>query len=166
MSQTAFTRALNFVLEAEGGYHNDPRDPGGETNFGISKRAYPDLDIANLTRAQARQIYQRDYWRAAHCHQLPPELAVVHFDCAVNQGARTAAHLLQRALNVRMDGIIGPVTLHTARSAHPATACVDYLTARAHRYASTHGHQHYLRGWLRRLFKLQVFISHETTTQS
>jgi lysozyme family protein len=57
-----FDQAVEFVLGHEGGYSNDPNDPGGETNFGISKRSYPDVDIKNLTREGAKEIYRRDFW--------------------------------------------------------------------------------------------------------
>ena len=60
---SAFDYALDFVLREEGGYTNNPNDPGGETNYGICKRNYPNLDIKGLTRAQAIAIYRRDYWR-------------------------------------------------------------------------------------------------------
>ncbi len=57
-----FEKAMTFIFKWEGGYVNDGNDPGGETNFGISKRAYPNLDIKNLTKDEAKQIYYRDYW--------------------------------------------------------------------------------------------------------
>lgn len=75
-----------MVLKHEGGYVNDPADSGGETNYGISKRAYPDLDIANLTKAQAGSIYQRDYWTATMAAQSDQRLANCLLDCRVNQG--------------------------------------------------------------------------------
>ena len=61
---TNFQQAIQFVLKHEGGYVCNPNDPGGETNYGISKQEYPDLDIKNLTVANAMDIYQRDYWDA------------------------------------------------------------------------------------------------------
>ena len=57
-----FEDCIDKVLEHEGGYVNDPNDLGGETNFGVSKKAYPDLDIKNLTRDEAKEIYRKDYW--------------------------------------------------------------------------------------------------------
>jgi lysozyme family protein len=62
----AFTAAVNFVLSKEGGYHHNPNDLGGETHFGISARAYPNEDIANLTQARAQFLYHHDYWRVAY----------------------------------------------------------------------------------------------------
>ena len=79
-----FDTAVTAVLSYEGGYVNDPNDPGGETNWGISKRAYPNLDIRNLTRDRAIQIYRRDYWDSLGCDQFPPAIVIALFDSAVN----------------------------------------------------------------------------------
>lgn len=96
-SDDVFSYALGVVLESEAGYVNDPRDPGGETNFGISKRSYPDLDIAALTREDAAAIYRRDYFDAIGANNLPPALAVVGFDIAVNHGAGRLREWLREA---------------------------------------------------------------------
>jgi lysozyme family protein len=117
--QEDFRDAVEFVLEQEGGYTLDPNDPGGETKFGISKKAYPNLDIKNLTREDAIEIYQRDYWKPCRCDDLPRHFAFIVFDSAVNQGPRVAIRLLQIALGVSVDGIIGPKTLAAASSAKP-----------------------------------------------
>ena len=63
--KTTFDEIIEVVLEHEGGYVNDPHDAGGETNFGIAKRWYPDVDIKNLTKEQAKKIYHQDYWSPA-----------------------------------------------------------------------------------------------------
>jgi lysozyme family protein len=97
-------RALTFVLQREGGYVNNPADPGGETNMGISKRNHPTLDIKNLTVAQASDIYEREYWQAAGCDQLPWPASLVVFDTAVNMGVSTARSLWAAAGGV--DGML------------------------------------------------------------
>ena len=82
-----FEKAIEFVLsdDIEGGYVNDPDDPGGETKFGISKRAYPSLDIKTLSKEAAKHLYFKDYWKAGGCVVLlEPKLAIVHFDACVN----------------------------------------------------------------------------------
>ena len=132
---TTFDRALDLTLRFEGGYANHPDDPGGETKYGISKRAYPHLDIRNLTREQAAEIYRRDYWRAARCDELPEQVAIAHFDCAVNCGVETAARILQRAANVKDDGEIGPVTLAAVRAADPARLVERMLLERLAYYS-------------------------------
>lgn len=87
---TDFDRALAFVLRWEGGYTNDPDDPGGETNFGISKRAYPRENIKAMTKERAAELYKRDYWIPAGCGSQPYPVALVMFDTAVNCGTVSA----------------------------------------------------------------------------
>lgn len=106
-----FDHAFDLLISHEGGYVFDPRDPGGETKFGISKRAYPNVDIRNLTLADAKAIYKRDYWDRAQCDRLPPDLAFDLFDAAVNSGIGQAIRWLQRSVGVADDGSVGPLTL-------------------------------------------------------
>lgn len=106
-----FDHAFDALISHEGGYVWNPADPGGETKFGISKRQYPSLDIRNLTLADAKAIYLRDYWQRAQCDRLPPDLAFDVFDAAVNSGVGTAIRWLQRAAGVADDGVVGPLTL-------------------------------------------------------
>ncbi|MCE2594424.1 N-acetylmuramidase [Motilimonas cestriensis] len=151
----AFQAAMLWLGPIEGGYVNDPDDPGGETQFGISKRAYPNLDIANLTQAQAVRIYHRDYWKAAYCHELPDALAIAVFDAAVNHGVSVAKLMLQNALKVKPDGKIGPITLAAARQTDTALLVSAYLLRRGRRYArivaKRQRSQKYLEGWFNRL---------------
>lgn len=106
-----FDQAFDKLIGHEGGYVFDSRDPGGETKFGISKRQYPNLDIRNLTLADAKAIYRRDYWDRAQCDKLHPDLAFDLFDGAVNSGIGQSIRWLQRAVGVADDGVIGPLTL-------------------------------------------------------
>lgn len=156
-----FERAFGHVIGIEGGYVHDPADPGGETKFGISARAYSGRDIGNLTLSAARGIYRRDYWDRCQCDGLPPALAVAVFDAAVNQGVRPAARMLQRALGIGDDGIIGPVTLRAAHAADPAAILADFMARRAVRYAGTAGFERFGRGWNRRLFVICLAASME-----
>lgn len=138
----SFDDILKFVLGWETAwgkhvYSNDPTDPGGETKFGISKRAHPDVDIANLTEEGAAEIYQREYWSAdgiqkSMCANLPWPVNLVHFDAVVNAGNwdakrgwhGTANKMLQRALGVSDDGLIGAATLAAVGGSAPLlTAC-------------------------------------------
>lgn len=92
-----FDKAIDFVLRWEGGLADHEADPGGLTNFGISQRSYPDLDIRNLTREQAIEIYRRDYWQASGADKLPWPLALIHLDSAVNAGVGKAQQWLQKS---------------------------------------------------------------------
>jgi lysozyme family protein len=106
-----FARCIEIILRNEGGYVNDPSDPGGETNMGLCKRNYPDLDIKQLTRNQAIEIYFRDYWFPMNLHGIANELAILElFDMGVNAGIRTAIKLAQKLVGAFADGTIGPET--------------------------------------------------------
>ena len=123
-----FDAAFLLVVGEEGGYVNDPRDPGGETKYGISKRAYPALDIANLTLDQAKAIYRKDYWDALELGTKPWSIALLQFDAAVNQGQNFARRLSN------MD--------------------VECAVERALRYAESLQFSIYGKGWMTRLFRV------------
>lgn len=112
-----FRRAIDHLLALEGGYVNHPKDRGGETNFGISKRSYPLLNIAALTRDDAMQIYHRDFWQPLRLDELASEkVARCLFSFAVNAGVSRAAKAAQRAVNacgraLAVDGQVGPATI-------------------------------------------------------
>lgn len=93
-----FNLALGFVLRHEGGYVNDPADPGGETNFGISKRYHPDEDIKNMTAKRAGEIYLNDYWLPV-CDIIKFPLDIIWFDTAVNMGRDDANEYLADSLS-------------------------------------------------------------------
>lgn len=105
-----FLKVFDRVISHEGGYVNDPADPGGETKFGISKRSYPKLNIADLTLEQAIVIYRTDFWDKIKGDQLPFPVAYQLFDFAANSGISTAIRYLQRAIGVADDGHWGPVS--------------------------------------------------------
>lgn len=109
----SFETVVHMVLEHEGGYVNHPSDPGGETKYGISKRAYPDVDIAELTEEDAASIYKRDYWDRIKGDDLPASIACVVMDYAVNSGISRASKALQSVCGIsNPDGVIGPHTLN------------------------------------------------------
>lgn len=121
-----FDEAFNLILAFEGGYSNDKNDPGGETKYGISKAAHPDLDIANLTIDQAKEIYRQEYWSPLGLDGKPWATAIMKFDCAVNQGPTFAKSLPDNP--------------------------TDIAVARALKYARSSDFALYGRGWLNRLF--------------
>ncbi len=150
-----FDKAFAMVIGEEGGYVNNPNDPGGETKYGICKRDYPDVDIKNLTIDQAKQIYYRDYWSKIKGDQLPWPLSVYVFDGAVNQGTEAAVKLLQKTLGVAQDGIFGTATLGKAITLTPDGMAL-YLADRALRYTGTRNFDTFGRGWFKRLFELAM----------
>jgi len=111
MQSSAFNEAVEHIFEVEGGYVNDPNDPGGETNYGISKRAHPNEDIKGMTKQRASEIYKKNYWDKIQADSLDKDTAMILMDFAVNSGTPRAARSLQRAVGADDDGIIGPKTL-------------------------------------------------------
>lgn len=93
--KTSFDKIIDFVLKSEGGYVNNPNDPGGETKYGISKKAYPNLDIKNLTLEQAKDIYRKDYWDKVKGDSLPYPLDMCVMDMAVNAGVVASLNVLK-----------------------------------------------------------------------
>ena len=109
----SFSKVIKMVLEHEGGYVNHPSDPGGETKYGISKRAYPDVNIADLTEEDAEELYFKDYWSRIKGEELPAGVACVVMDYAVNSGISRASKALQSVCGISNgDGIIGPASLN------------------------------------------------------
>ena len=114
-----FKDAVKIILKHEGGYVNDPDDPGGETMMGISKKAYPYLNIKELTKKDVEDIYFKDYWLKAKVKKVPEELRMIYFDMVVNMGRSRAVKILQEAISAKgvkttIDGGIGPQTISNA----------------------------------------------------
>lgn len=154
----SFERAIAFVLEHEGGLVENPKDPGGITKFGISKRAYPDLDIRNLSVVEAMNIYAQDYWRPIKGDQLPMGVDIAVLDYAVHSGVRHAVQALQRAVGAKPDGVVGPGTLTLVARKRPRTLAIDLARARMKllvRLVKQKPSQlEFLEGWMSRVFDL------------
>lgn len=146
-----FDEAFVIVVGSEGGYVDNPNDPGKATNWGISSRSYPDLDIKNLTIDHAKVLYKKDYWDVVRGDELPPPLSLITFDAAVNNGPGRAVRWLQQAVGAAQDGILGPGTL-AALCSHPLAEVLAEFQARRTLFmltlptAGTFG-----LGWARRL---------------
>lgn len=125
----SFDIAFSKTIGHEGGYVNDPDDKGGETNFGISKRSYPDEDIKNLTLQRAKELYYRDFWKKQSCHLLEDyeNIAIELFDTSVNMGVGRGGKIFQEAINlsnrnerdynnIAVDGAIGAKTISAFRA--------------------------------------------------
>ena len=165
---TAFERAFAVVIGHEGGYSSERADRGNwtggavgsgdlrGTKFGISAAAYPTLDIANLTLEAAQAIYQRDYWQAVHGDDLPPPLALLVFDAAVNNGPRKAIQWLQMAVGADPDGGYGGKTQAAVAAAagRGAEVCAEFQAQRLSFMASLPTWHVFGLGWARRLCAL------------
>lgn len=146
-----FDDCFEKLIGHEGGYVNNPADPGGETKFGISKRAYPSIDIADLTIDDAKAIYRRDYWGRAQCDRLPPALAFQVFDGAVNSGIGNSIRWLQEAAGVAVDGVAGPLTVRKVGDMDPSVILARYNGVRLKFMASLSTWDVFGRGWARRI---------------
>jgi lysozyme family protein len=161
-----FARCFGFTIDAEGGYTMDAADPGNwtggsvghgvlrGTKYGISAAAYPALDIATLTLADAEAIYRRDYWATLQGEALPVPLAMVAFDAAVNAGRMRAVIWLQQAAGVGADGTLGPMSLKALLAGDALALAREALARRMDYVARLQSWAHFGLGWSRRLVAL------------
>ena len=163
-----FMKALQFVLAREGGFANNPNDPGGRTMKGVTQRTYDAWrrshrlgpgDVREISDDELVAIYLRNYWQEARCDLVAeshPRVALCLFDDAVNCGVRTAGRHLQDAIGASpVDGWIGPVTLSTLRRTPEQYALERMLDRRARYYKAIVAQRpksaEFLYGWLARL---------------
>jgi lysozyme family protein len=169
MSSDAFPSALRFVLRWEGGFVDDPQDPGGRTNKGVTQKTYdawlerngsPAADVRNISDAEVHSIYASDYWIPPRCDLLTSPLDLVQFDTAVNMGIGRAVRFLQSALGCGVDGDFGPNTRRAVDACDPGSTLVAYCDAREAFYRRLAERkpalQKFLKGWLNRLNALRA----------
>ncbi len=157
-----FGRAIELVLRHEGGYVKNPRDPGGETKYGISKRSHAKLDIANLTVAQAQEIYLREYWIEYGFDRIRNEtIAVKLFDIAVNVGPARAIRWIQQALVAEswtlplVNGALDEQTVTGLESCSPERILMRFLRfAWGHYRKLSARTPEFAEGWMRRLWDI------------
>jgi lysozyme family protein len=171
-----FEKALKFVLEhetvyAKGHYgdmdyaivENEEGDSGGRTKFGLDSASHPELDLDSLTLEEAGITYKRCYWEKAHCNELPEPLSQIQFDGAVNIGIGQQMKFLQRAVEVKADGIWGPATRQaveqTINEIGLKALCIFVCDQKENFYrglVETKPHlNRFLKGWLNRLNDLR-----------
>ena len=150
-----FDDAFRFVLTWEGGFSNHASDPGGATRHGISSAFLQ--SIGDTRRAEdieiddAKDLYREHFWDKLRCDVLPPSLALMAFDSAVNQGPGFAARTLQSCVNATADGVTGTRTLAACRDVDEAGTLLDFAARRGQRYATTKNVETFGFGWFRRL---------------
>lgn len=135
----------------EGKYSNDLHDPGGETKWGISKRAYPNLVIKELTKEDAYNIYLRDFWNKINADTLPDGVSFQLFDFAVNSGIQTAIRYFQRALGVADDGYFGPISLAASSSMSETDMIMRLNAERLDFMTRLNNWPTFSKGWARRI---------------
>jgi lysozyme family protein/S1-C subfamily serine protease len=171
MSDEAFDSALTFVLRWEGGFVDNPADPGGRTNRGITQQVYdawrskqgkPSNDVKLIDEAEIVAIYQTEYWLAARCDTLDANLATVEFDTAVNMGVGRAVRFLQMAVGCNPDGAFGPATQSAVSTCDRGAALVAYCDAREKYYGglveAKPSLSVFMKGWMNRLNALRAQV--------
>ena len=152
-------KSLEVILHHEGGYVNHPKDPGGETNMGVTKRVYEDFggtkDMKELTKEDVEPIYKKNYWDRVKGDDLPEGLDLMIFDFAVNAGTGRAAKFIQRLVNTTVDGGIGPNTLGKIKE-YVVTYGIEetitsYALMRQNYYESLSTFDTFGKGWTRRV---------------
>ena len=152
---SSFEKAIDRVLTHEGGYVNDPRDNGGETNWGVTiavarANGYQGAMRA-MSRNDAKAIYRKQYWDAVKADQLPFVVAFQLFDAAVNHGVRRAVLLIQQTVGTTQDGVIGGKTIQAISSRDPQQLALLFNAVRLEFYAGLADFAHFGKGWTRRV---------------
>jgi lysozyme family protein len=163
-----FSACWAFTAQQEGGYTSNPADPGNWTGgacgigvcagtaFGISAAAYPQIDIKDLTQAQAGIMMKADYWDKVNGDELPIGIDLVVFDFAVNAGPSASAMQLQGLLKVEQKGGIGPVTLAALARHDPAWVIAALTLSHQAYYRRLPGYGEFGNGWIARTVRCQA----------
>ena len=157
-----YKECLDLVLKSEGGWVNNPNDPGGETNLGVTKAVWeeyvghPVTTMKNLTKDDVAPLYEQKYWRACYGEVLPRGLDFIVFSMGVNAGPGRSVKLLQQSIGCVPDGVIGPTTRSLICASNTATLINKFSEVRREYYKSL-GKPMFEKGWLTR-------VDHEETT--
>jgi lysozyme family protein len=159
-----FDKALAAVLKHEGGYVNNPKDPGGMTNLGCTKAVWEEhcghpVDekaMRALTPADVSPLYRRKYWDKIKGDELPSGVDYVVFDAAINSGTGRAAKWLQACVNVEPDGGIGPKTLAAVKAFNSKQLIQDYSKRRLSFLYDLSTWETFGRGWAKRVNEVEA----------
>lgn len=160
-----FEKALNFVLQREGGFSLNRHDPGGMTNLGVTKAAWEAFQGRAVTEDEMRGLrpddvtpfYHSRYWDATRCDDMPDGLDLCVFDAAVNQGPNRASRMLQRTIGLQVDGIIGRRTIEAVADIPITGLIADYCATRRVEYRQTANFDIFGKGWLARVDACERF---------
>lgn len=152
------------------GYVDDPLDSGGETKYGISKNANPELNIRTLNLEQALEVYFQKYWLAGSCDILSYPLCILHFDSCCNHGVSRGCKMLQQAAHFRNpDGIIGPKTKAVLETENGYRLAISICNQRTNFYKDIVKRKpnqvRFLNGWLRRINEMRAYIEQNRYTE-
>lgn len=165
-----FEKAVAIVLKNEGGYTWNKSDPGGETNYGISKRSYPNEDIKNLTVNRAKEIYYNDFWTKCNIYKIESDsIAFRLFDLSVNVGCAGAAKIASRGLKaigyqINEQKYIYQEIVDVINKHPNQQALYDAIVLQAEKYYTSLGKPQFEKGWLSRLYGKEISIAGFKTT--
>ena len=159
--QGNFKTCLDLVLKSEGGYVNNPADPGGMTNLGVTKRVWEEYtghgadekEMRSLTPEKVAPLYEQKYWRPCYGEILPRGLDFVVFSMGVNAGPGRSVKLFQSAIGCVPDGVIGPATRSLILGSNSTTFISKFSEARREYYRSLKTFPIFGKGWLARVDK-------------
>ena len=152
-----FQECLDLVLKSEGGWVNNPADPGGETNLGVTKRVWEEYvghavqSLKKLTKDDVAPLYELKYWRPCYCEVLPRGLDFVVFSMGVNAGPGRSVKLLQQSIGCVPDGVIGPRTRELISASNSANLIAKFSETRREYYRSLKTFPIFGKGWLARV---------------
>lgn len=146
-----FNKAFEALIGNEGGYVNNKGDPGGETNWGIAKRSYPNVNIKALTLEDAKVIYYKDFWLVSGSEFMSYAVVYEVFDAAVNHGISRAIKLLQQAVKVEADGVSGRNTINAARVMDESDVLLRFNAFRLKFYTGLKTWPLFGKGWANRV---------------
>jgi lysozyme family protein len=160
-------KSFELMLKSEGGYVNNPADPGGMTNLGVTKatwenwvgRASDEAEMRGLTPEKVEPLYKKKYWDAVRGDELPAGISYLCFDFAVNAGAGRSIKTLQTAVGVTPDGGFGPMTMAAVQAVEPNELIERFSQAKEDFYRSLTTFSTFGKGWLNRVADVKVKAS-------
>ena len=159
-----FKHALEYLVKSEGGYVDNPKDPGGRTNLGVTQKVWEswvgresnEKEMRALTKADVEPLYKRKYWDACRCDDLPTGLDYLVFDFAVNAGIGRSAKTLQSCVGVSVDGQIGNQTIEAIKKIAPSDLIERFSEAKINFYKSLVTFPTFGKGWLNRVEEVKT----------
>jgi len=157
-------KSFELMLKSEGGYVNNPADPGGMTNLGVTKatwenwvgRASDEAEMRSLTPEKVEPLYKKKYWDAVRGDELPAGISYLLFDFAVNAGVGRSIKTLQSAIGVTSDGGFGPMTMAAVQAIDPKELIERFSQAKEDFYRSLQTFATFGRGWLNRVADVKL----------
>lgn len=171
-----FNTSLDLILKSEGGFNDNPKDPGniladgrnGCTNFGITQQNWENylghkvsiVDMKALSIESISKFYKIKYWDACNCDELPIGIDYMTFDFAINTGVGRSSKVLQSACGVIVDGSIGPNTINAINNMNITTLIDKFSELKTIFYKSLITFSIFGKGWLNRVNEVKINANH------